>query len=165
MSELVNFIESYCNETFLDEDGDSLIIELKKGVALEDIRKFEIDNGIDIPEGLKELLLFSNGINLFGLQVVSLEEMEFFPNTEMLSFHNWGNGDFDCLSVGGDYPKGAVVFMSHNEGETVLVSDSLVEWFKGVISEIKKLGALLHPCDYSERESEGMYKNISHQID
>ena len=94
MSELVNFIESYCNKTFLDEDGDSLTIELKKGVALEDIRKFEIDNSIDIPEGLKELLLFSNGINLFGLQVVSLEEMEFFPNTEILSFQHFLRGRF-----------------------------------------------------------------------
>lgn len=164
MGKLIKMIKSHCSKIILNEDGDNLTIELADAVVIEDISKFEIVNDIEVPEDLKELLLFSNGVNLFGLQILSLEEMEFFPNTGILSFHNWGNGDFDCLSIGGDYPKEAVVFMSHNEDNTVLVSDNLVEWFKRVISEIKELGTLLHPLDYSERKLEGLYKNISHQI-
>ena len=165
MNELKKVLKSYCNKTLLDEDGDNLIIELNEGVDKEVIVRFEADNGIELPKDLKELLLFSNGLNLYGLQIFSIAEMEFFPNAKMLSFHSWGNGDFDCISVGADYPEGAVVFMSHNEDNTALVSSHLIVWFKEVISEISKLGTLLHPLDYDERESEGMYKNVSHQID
>lgn len=165
MNELVKIIETYRRETFFDEDENSLIIELQEGVIIESITKFEKDNDIKLPADLKELLLFSNGVDLFGIHIHSLEEMEYFPHSGILTFHSWGNGDFDCLSVGGDYPRGTIVFMSHTEDKLALVSNNLIEWFTGVIAEIKRIGALLHPLDYDERESEGMYKNISHQID
>ena len=165
MSELVKIIETYRIETFFDEDENRLIIELREGVTIESITKFEVDNDIKLPEDLKELLLFSNGIDLFGIHIHPLEEMEYFPHSGILTFHNWGNGDFDCLSVGDDYPRGTIVFMSHTEDKLALVSNSLKEWFTGVIAEIKRIGALLHPLDYDKRESEGMYKNVSHQID
>ena len=158
-------IETYRRETFLDEDENSLIVELREGAAIESITKFEVDNHLKLPEDLKELLLFSNGIDLFGIQIHSLDEMEYFPRSEILTFHTWGNGDFDCLSVGGDYSRGTVVFMSHNEDRLALVSDSLTEWFTGVIADIKRTGTLLHPFDYNSRESEGIYKGILHQID
>lgn len=165
MIELIKIIENYCGETFLDEDENSLIVELREGVAIESITKFEINNGLKLPDDLKKLLLSSNGINLFGIQIHSLEEMEFFLRSRILTFHNWGNGDFDCLSVGGDYPIGTVLFMSHSEDNLALVSNNLIEWIIGVVAEIKRVGTLLSPSDYNERESEGMYKNILHQID
>lgn len=165
MSQLVKIIETNCREIFFDEDENRLIVELREGVDIESIKKFEKKNDIKLPEDLKELLLFSNGIELFGLRIVPLEEMEYFPYSGILTFHNWGNGDFDCLSLGGDYPRGIIVFMSHSEDKLASVSNSLIEWFTEVISEIKKKGALLHPLDYDERELEGIYKNVSHQIE
>ncbi|MNE54312.1 SMI1 / KNR4 family protein [compost metagenome] len=162
MRELIDLIKYHSCEVFLNEDGDDLIVELRKGATIEDIARFEIDNGLELPRVLKELLLFSNGINLFGLQILSIQEMEFFPQSKIISFHNWGNGDFDCLSVGGDYTRGAVVFMSHTEDNLEVVSNSLMEWFAGVIAEIKKEGTLLHPLDYNERQTNGMYKKIEH---
>lgn len=69
------------------------------------------------------------------------------------------------MAVDGDYIRGSVVFLSHTEDNLVLVSNSLIDWFTGVIAEIKKEGTLLHPLDYNERQSEGMYKKITHQTD
>jgi hypothetical protein len=160
MRKLVEIIETYRYETFFDEDENSLIVELREGVTIESIIKFEVNNNIKLPEDLKELLLFSNGIDLFGVHVHSLEEMEYFPSSGILTFHNWGNGDFDCLSLGDDYPSGTVLLMIHSENKLALVSNSLVAWFTGVIGEIKRTGALLHPSDYNMLESEGMYKNV-----
>jgi hypothetical protein len=165
MRELVKIIENYRRESFFDEDENSLIVELRDGATIESIAKFELDNNIKLPDDLKELLLFSNGIDLFGIHINSLEEMEYFSRSSILTFHNWGNGDFDCLSLGGDYPRGSILLMFHSEDKLALVSNSLTEWFTGVIAEIKRIGALLHPLDYNERESEGMYKSVSHQID
>lgn len=165
MSELTDILEFYYKEIFLDEDENCLIVELREAASIEDISKFEIDNEVQLPEDLRKLLLFSNGLILFGMQINSVEEIEYFPQSKILTFHNWGNGDFDCLSVGGDYPKGTIVFMSHTENKLAIVSNSLTNWFVEVIAEIKSLGTLLHPLDYKIRGSEGMYKNILHQID
>lgn len=83
----------------------------------------------------------------------------------ILTFHNWGNGDFDCLFVGSEFPKDSIVFMSHSENKLVIVSDSLNNWFADVIGVIKNIGTLLHPLDYKIRGSDGIYKNILKQID
>lgn len=165
MGNITEIIEFYRKKTFLDEDGNNLIIELREKANIEDISRFEIDNGFEMPEDLKELLLLSNGLVLFGIQIQSLEEIEYLPRSGILTFHNWGNGDFDCLSVGGDYPKGAIVFMSHSEDKLISVVDNITDWFIRVIAEIKSKGTLLHPLDYDERESEGIFKKISHQIE
>jgi hypothetical protein len=165
MSALVKIIETYRRETFFDEDGNILIVEFGEGATMESIKKFEVDNDIKLPEDLKELLLYSNGIGLFGIQIHALEEMEYFPRSCILTFHTWGNGDFDCLSIGGAYPRGTIIFMSHSEDKLAIVSNNLIEWFLGVIAEIKGTGTLLHPLDFDERGLEGMYKNVSYKID
>ncbi len=160
MGDLINIINTNRNRYLINEDGDAIMINLNEGVSASDILNFEAANSIKMPENLKELMMMSNGMDLFGLQILSLEEMEFFPNSAILSFHNWGNGDFDCLSFGGVYPKGAVVFISHSEDDSALVCDSLYEWFNKVIVEIERVGTVLHPLDYTEQATEGLYKNI-----
>lgn len=164
MSDLVNIISSCSSETFLNEDRNVLRIELSSGALIEDILKFEKHNGIILPGDLRNLLLFSNGLNFLGLSILSLEEIEVFTNSGMISFHSWGNGDFDCLSTGENYPQGTVIFMLHSEEETYVVSDRLTTWFKAVISEIKMNLTLLHPLDYQSGKSEGMYKSIGSKI-
>lgn len=165
MSELIDLIKLYAGSVLLSEDGEEMTIELMDGATIENIVRFEKDNALVLPAELRELLLFSNGLDLFELQILSLEEMEFFRESEVVSFHNWGNGDFDCLSIGGDYPVGSVVFMMHSEDKLFHVSNSLQEWFAGVIQEIKREGTLLHPLDYNERESNGIYKMINTLMD
>ncbi len=159
MSTLVNIIKSHSNSAFLDEDGNPINIQLKEGVVKEDIITFEKNISIDLPKELKELFAFSNGLDLFGITLCSMEEMDFFEDSQLLGFHNWGNGDFDCISLGGLYPKGSIVFMAHNEDTTTLVSNDLTSWIEEVISEIKKTGALRHPLEYNKSIIEGVYKN------
>ena len=165
MSDLIKLIETYSQRALFDEDDNKMIVEPIEGASLADISKFEATNGMEMPLDLKELLLFSNGMDFFGLHILSLEEMEFFPNTGMISFHNWGTGDFDCLSTGGDYPKGSIIFMAHAEDNTSQISNNLVDWFESIFAEIEEVGALLHPMDYQYSELDGLYKNTSYQID
>lgn len=160
MDRLIEKIIFYSKKNFIDEDGNCLRLELNEGITIEKISKFEQDNGFCFPHVLKELLLLSNGINLFGQQIFSLEEMEYFAMSEVVSFHSWGNGDFDCLSVGNRYPKEAVVFMFHSEEKIELINRDLTQWIEEVINEISKIGTLLHPLEYEGRESEGIYKEL-----
>lgn len=158
MSELVEIIESYRYQSLVDEDGNDIGIELVQATIKYEISNFEVKNRIELPSELKKLLLLSDGLLLFGIKILSLAEMEFFPSEGILSFHSWGNGDFDCLSVGVNYPIGTIFFMSHSEENITKVNNTMQGWFKEVISEIKKNGTLLHPLDYNHREAEGMYK-------
>jgi len=160
MNKLVDILKSYHNKVLFNEDGNPLTIEFRKGASVESILKFEIENDIKLPNDLRELLLFSNGVNLFSLQIHSIEEIEYFPHSKIISFHSWGNGDFDCVSIGGNYSQGKIVFMSHSEDKLALISNDLIEWVIGVIVEIGELGTLLHPLDYNEKVSKGMYKNV-----
>lgn len=161
MQNTVKIIESYRNDTFVGEDGNILSIIVSEGAAIEDIRDFEYENGIVLPEDFASLLLFSNGINLFDIELLPLEEIEYFPDSQIISIHNWGNGDFDCLSLqGAHYNIGSIVFMSHSEENLSFVSLNLREWVLGVIQEVRAFGTLLHPSDYDYRQENGMYKDI-----
>jgi len=160
MNEIANLIKVQRHRRFTDENGNQIGIELREAVTDEAISQFEAENAVSIPSELKKLLEFTNGLVFLGLHVLSIDEIEFFPNTGLLSFHNWGNGDFDCISTGKVYPENSVIFMNHSEDEIAFVSPTLEEWLKRVSNEIGKYGALLHPMDYMERQVEGMYKNI-----
>ena len=160
MISLPEIIKLHCNKELIDEDGEKSTIELREGLSSEEISKFELDKNIELPIDLKDLLLFSNGLNLFGLTIFPLEEMEYFSLTKIISFHSWGNGDFDCVSLGGDYPKGSVVFMRHSEGNLTPVIDNLTDWFINVIQELTTTGTLYHPLDYEHLDVDGFYKEV-----
>ena len=164
MNNLIEIIKLHCNEVIVEEDGTKSTIELREGIRSETISKFESDNNIQLPIDLKNLLLFSNGLNLFDLTVMPLEEMEVFSLTKIISFHNWGNGDFDCVSLGGDYPKGSVIFMRHSEGNLTPVVDNLTDWFINVIQEVKTIGTLYHPFDYEQFNYNGVYKEVYNSL-
>ena len=103
--------------------------------------------------------MFSNGINLFGQKIFSLEEMEFFNVSNVISFHSWGNGDFDCILIDEEQKEETVFFMKHSNDALTPVCSSLYNWIKEVIKEIQQKGTLLHPDDYLVRSEEGVYKD------
>lgn len=160
MSRIVELLQSYAHVVLLDEDGEELKISLSKGTNWETIKKFENKENINLPTELKELLMFSNGLVLFGQQILSLDEMEYFTSDNIVSFHTWGNGDFDCISVSQITKTNTVYFMSHSVNNLTPIHSSLFGWTKDVINEIQKKGTLLHPYDFTERNEEGIYKSI-----
>jgi hypothetical protein len=105
--------------------------------------------------------LFSNGIDIFGIEILPLEDMFFFQEEKLVSFHGWGNGDFDCISINSDESLGKIFFVNHSVDNIIPLCSSITEWILGAIKEVEVNGTLLHPYDYEFRENEeGMYKNV-----
>ncbi|MFT3823541.1 MAG: SMI1/KNR4 family protein [Chitinophagaceae bacterium] len=156
---VVQSIREYLNERIVNQDGVMTGIELNKGASPESLEAFEAQKRVKLPETLKELLLFSNGLSFFGLHILSLEEMEYFPVSGIITFHAWGNGDFDGVTLFGE--EAAVFFMFHSEDNTYRISDSLLQWFDNAVTEIRQYGTLCHPWDYQTgTATTGLY-NIS----
>nr|WP_319998168.1 SMI1/KNR4 family protein [uncultured Draconibacterium sp.] len=160
MNKLVELLQLFTNKVLLDEDENELKISLSKGASLNAINAFESKNSVTLPVDLKELLMFSDGLDLFGQKILSLSEIEFFVSENILSFHSWGNGDFDCISVNQKKQEETIYFMSHSVNDLTPVHTSLSGWVRDVISEIQQKGTLLHPYDFTERNEEGIYKSI-----
>ncbi len=158
-------LNKYINCVFLDEDGNSLKMDFNDSISTSQLLDFEKTNDLKLPEDLRELLLISNGGNFFGLHILSIDEMMVYSNSGLINFHNWGNGDFDCISLGNIYKAGTVIFLSHSEYLNFRVSENLGDWLNSVINEIRVNGTLLHPMDFNQRDVEDcLYEKISNKL-
>jgi hypothetical protein len=159
MKDIIEILANYINTTFEDEEGLPTKIETSEGAPMHRIRDFEKRKKIALPRDLMRLLMFSNGINIFGISILPLNEMDY--DQGLLTFHNWGNGDFDCISLEQNNEFGSVFFMNHSPDYIYFVCHSINEWIINAIQEIQKRGTLFHPMDYNDSEDYGLYKNIS----
>ena len=161
MHQILKIINEYLNTSFLDEDGNILNIELRKGTDFAKIDQIEMRYGMHIPFELRELLLFSNGISIFGIQILPIEAMEFFSYEKKISFHNWGNGDFDVINE-----NGQIFFCNHSVEALTLISFSLSNWITDLIKEFENFGTLLHPMDYkfNKELQTGLYKKVMYDL-
>ena len=165
MEEIGSILDSYANQAFEDEDGASITIKRNIGASADEQDAFMEREKIVLPKELKELLMYSNGMDLFGISLLSLEEMIYYGNEKLLVFHNWGNGDFDSILLDQKNKNfGSVYFMNHSPDKIYLVSPSITDWVKNVIHEVQQKGTLYHPCDYVE-SGNGLYGHITEFID
>jgi hypothetical protein len=164
MSFILNFLDTYKNKTILDEDENKLSLILNKGATIKQLSDFEKKYNIELPEDFKNLLLYSNGLNLFGVEIRALDEIEYIDDAGILIFHNWGNGDFDCLALNSKYETGSILFMNHSPDVLMTVSPSLQSWLESVMQEIEKFGVLFHPSDYNCREENGLYAKLKSEL-
>ena len=160
MNEIVDFLKSNFDKKVIDEDGDCLSIELKDGISEDDFQEYENIHRIALPKDLKNLLLFSNGIKIYGIEIYPLLEMNFSEEQMLLVFHSWGNGDFDCISLRQDSNYGKIYFANHSIEHLVSMEILLGEWMYLMVKEIQQKGTLLHPIDYSIRNEDGLYKEV-----
>ena len=160
MGRIVELLKRFAHVVLHDEDGEELKVSLSKGADLVSIEEFENKEDVKLSTELKGLLMYSDGLVLFGQQILSLSEMEYFASDNIVSFHAWGNGDFDCISVNQSEQEETIYFMSHSVDDLTPVHYSLFGWIKDVIAEIQQKGTLLHPYDFTERNEEGIYKSI-----
>jgi hypothetical protein len=161
MNRIKAILEEYSSKTLFDEDGNKLSIEKRPPNSIDELRKFEKGYKVTLPQDLIDFLLISNGIKIFGAEIYSLEEMDFFEDKMLLAFHAWGNGDFDCLSVDQGAFSGTVFFSFHSIDNSISMNISFSEWISKTIREIEHKRVLLHPMDYLIRDEEGMYKDVS----
>ena len=120
-----------------------------------------------------DFLRQSNGIDLFGVTVSGTEpEPETNPDDwgellkrRLLPFHDWGNGDLDCLdltkSVNGEPP---VCFWNDEMGNMFPICGGFGRWTRMAAFEVQTHGFLLHPRDYFEpryANAQGVYESIA----
>jgi len=152
------FFEHYLSETYHGEDSRTLKLERNVGLSKEEIARYEGSLGIRLPNDFHEMLQFSDGMNFFEERILSTSEQEFISSGSLLTFHDWGNGDFDAIVVESKtqsmLPSGFVVFICHESGCIEPVTGSLRSWFRLVLEEIKIRGTLLHPDDYHIQNSQ-----------
>ena len=160
MNRMKDIINKFINKPLFDEDGNKIFIKSNKGVLMEEIKTFENHHSIKLPFELREILKISNGINLYGLHILSLNEIEVLDDIGLISFHNWGNGDFDYISTGKITDEGTIIIRLHDSNEFYFVSSSLYDWFVDTIKEIEKYGTLYHPSDFDEFNSSLLYGNL-----
>ncbi len=148
-----------------NEDGDFLKLDLQTGVPESDITHFENSLGLKFPMEIRDFFKFTNGVNFFGLQILPISQLEYFPNWGIISFHSWGNGDLDCIVIDSPFQtQGTILFMNHSPDVTVPIAPSLIKWFYQVFEEIKIKGTLLHPSDYRGRKEKGVYEHVLAKI-
>lgn len=145
----------------INEEGEQLSMKLNDGAPYIEVQKWEKENGIFLPEALKELLLFSNGLSFFGLRILGLSEIEYFEHCDAISFHDWGNGDFDLISLGHFFLNESILFHNHEKFVSNLICNDLFGWFEAVFNEIKQYGCLFHPMDKINCDLQVLYSKIN----
>lgn len=143
-----------------NEDGDTFGFEMRPGTTEEDIANWESSNGVKIPADMIAFLRRWNGGDFYFLCFEPLRDLG-VNAPGMLAFHNWGNGDFDCLRFR-ENGNADVVFYNHETGATVTIAPSFSNWLMRVIDEMRTIGTLLHPMDYQfgRRDYKGIYSNV-----
>jgi len=161
MAAIEQVLGSFRSMHLEDEDGEALEFVPDSPLGQAELAAYEQAIGARLPEEFRELLLYANGMNLFGLELMPIDQQSYFGEYGIISFHDWGNGDFDCISIAASpHPVGAVVFMNHSPDVTVRIADSLSEWLEKAVQEIQAKSALLHPTDYREQAEDGMYQHV-----
>ncbi len=147
-------LAAYKGKIFTDEDENEVGLHLEKGASEKRIAAFEKKYNL-LPASYRELLKFSDGVDLFGAEILPLDAIEYYDVYDAFSIHNWGNGDFDLITAGGK-----IVFLDNEHEELIPVSNSLHAWLEEVAGEIKARGALAHPEDYLDLKRNGLYKKV-----
>lgn len=120
-----------------------------------------------------DLLRLSDGLDLYGVEIFGVagspntnpEDVEELVKRRMVPFHDWGNGDFDCLDltkqVEGETP---VAFWSEELGNPFPITHNFERWARSAVVEIERFGRLLHPRDYATpryADAQGVYESIA----
>ena len=166
MSAISNLLDALNSLVLEDEDGNDLLVHTRPGVCERDLQDWEHNNTVHLPAELRDLLTVSNGIGFFGLEIVSVGSLQYFPQAGIIAFHNWGNGDFDCVAASPSaYSEGTVLFMNHSPDVVVPIAASLHEWIERIVGELRTRGAVLHPADYRlSTTTGGVYRLVTGEL-
>lgn len=146
-----------------DPQGAVLRVVLRLGAGFDEIARFEHSWRLSLPGDYREFLAYANGCSLFGLDLCSIQGVAVYRESGLLGFHNWSNGDYDCLRMQGGGAD--VVFMNHGPEVTVPIASSFFDWLTRIVAECRAHGDVLHPGDYrySERP-DGVYAQVLRQL-
>jgi cell wall assembly regulator SMI1 len=146
--------------TARDDYGEPLV-RLRAGLERAQMESLERTLGLRLPRDYAQFLARTDGCELFGLTLMCASEvrLEYYANERLLPFHNWGNGDFDCIDF---RPRIArpIVFMNHAPEVTVRIARSFEDWLVKIERELTKHGDVAHPRDYRNLTRRGVYEQV-----
>lgn len=152
-------------------DGEDLRLGRGPGASEAQIAGFVAQFGLPLTGTYLDFLRRSNGADLFGVTVSGTEpatsdgDRAGLVKRRLVPFHDWGNGDFDCLdltkAVGGEPP---VAFWTEETGDLFPITAGFGRWTRMAVFEIQTHGFLLHPREYLDpryANAQGVYESIA----
>lgn len=153
------YLRTIAQQTFSDADGKLRTLKLREGLECPALDRLEQRLGVRLPNDYREFFAATDGADLFGEDVFQAYELHLL-DAAILPIHAWGNGDFTCLRFDGGTFRD-VVFMNHTPSVVVAIAPTFSDWLKRAVSEIARLGCLLHPMDYQHHDYPGgLYAHV-----
>lgn len=154
-------------------DGTPLALTLRPAATEAEIAALLARCAMPLTGTFVDALRVSNGLDLFGVSVsgtlpdpeTNSDDWAELLKRRLVPFHDWGNGDFDCLdltkTVSGEPP---VCFWNEEQGNMFPITSGFGRWTRMATFEVQTHGFLLHPRDYFDPRYEkvqGVYESIA----
>ena len=150
MQKMSTLIDQLRSTTLESEDGEPLSLDVNCGLSRSQIDQYEEALGFKLPRGLREVLECFDGGEFYCLSFQSIDEQMLLGDDNLLSFHDWGNGDYDCvlLERKGRWKPGQILFYNHLDANVYPISFDVRRWLELLIGELKAWQTVFHPMDY-----------------
>ena len=160
-------------QTFRGRDGDDLRLVKRAPASDAEIAALAARLALPLTGTYLSFLRVSNGADLFGVKVsgaspepdTNTDDYTDLLSRRLVPFHDWGNGDFDCIdltkTVGGEPP---VCFWNDETGNLFPICAGFGRWSRMAAFEVQTHGFLIHPKDYFEpryANAQGVYESIA----
>ncbi len=161
-SETARLLSGWEGVELLDEDEESMPIELRPSASVERLGQLEQAAGQRLPEQYLDFFATTDGLELGLHEILSLNEQAILREHKLIRIVDWGNGDFDSIALeGSGFPHGSVVFCNHSPEVAVQVADSILDWLTRLREEYQRAHGVGHPRDYWEpRDYQGVYAHV-----
>ncbi len=150
-----------------------LRLVLRPPAGADALAAFQARMPLALTGSYPELLALSNGMSLYGIEVFGTEpprdtnpeNVADLIRRRLVPFHDWGNGDFDCLDLTKVVDAEPPVVYWNEEHENIFpIAHSLLKWIPMAVHEVSRFGRLLHPEDYDDArytDAQGVYESIA----
>jgi hypothetical protein len=160
MDELLHTIDQL---EIADEDGNPRPARWNRPLTGRELDALETRIGARLPASYRQFLMRGDGGDLFGLCLQGMAARVLVA-PGLLTFHDWGNGDFDCLGLGPDPNQVPILFMNHSPEVVVRIADSFEHWLSSIVEELRRDGTVAHPGDYRYVDSPGLYAEVLQKL-
>jgi len=150
-----------------------LRLGLRPPATPEDLAALQARLPLPLTGAYPRLLAFSDGLDLYGVPVMGTrlppdtdaDAVAELARRRLVPFHDWGNGDFDCLDLTKVVDLEPPVVFWNSEHENLFpITHGLAGWLPMAVHEIARFGRLLHPRDYEDprfADAQGVYESIA----
>lgn len=151
--------------------GEPLRTVLREGAGPRELGELQARIPLPFVGTYRALLERSDGMSLYGVEILGTrpptdaEILTDMYQRRLVPFHDWGNGDFDCVDLTKVIEgEPAVVFWNDEHQNLFPITGGFVKWLPMAVYEVGRFGRLLHPRDYADpryADAQGLYESIA----